>query len=410
MSITLESHSRGYDITLNEAFYSVVNGLSGLPYGVRHLDMSEECTTPLAWGHRVIAVIELIPILGGLAALIERVAFFVYQHCFKPEVKSRSWHPRALSLDTTLEKMWKNARKAIVEHNKGDPAFASLEEALPELSTMLSVKPAPLSFAFEEAEACGRRYTMEDFHFFQEIEQGALAGVFDGHGGQRVADYACDAFTKVFSATLKRVNGNVHSAFEELIHAIHQEVEALAEFNSIGSTAVISFIEKETHIIYTATLGDSEANIYRKNQEGQLTSIPLSCVRNWGSVKDAQRVAFIFNRPEIVDEWTTAENPKLLRFPHPAIGVNVSRALGDKDYRNTEEKPGVIHKPKITMNQMKPGDRLILSCDGLKDFVTEQEIIEQLAREGDTAQGLIDYAINEKNSLDNVTVVIVHVG
>ena len=304
----------------------------------------------------------------------------------------------------------KNSKKAIEEHAKKDFNFsyAPLQEGLPSIEALTSNQElAPLNFSHSAAEAIGVRDFMEDAHFFKELEQGILIGVLDGHGGSLVAQYASERFSQKFSEALVKTLGNVHQAFEALIHEIHQEVAEKTEWSDIGSTAVLCYVNKYTHIIYTATLGDSEANIYRKNDEGHFQSIPLSCVRDWSSIKDAKRAAIALKNPYIASMWPKVGNPKQLRYPSPFFGINISRSIGDIAFA-----PAVIHKPKITINRLQVNDILILGCDGLKDYVLENEIVDQLHQNEpneNLAERLVNYAISIKNSLDNVTIATLHI-
>ena len=113
---------------------------------------------------------------------------------------------------------------------------------------------------------------MEDAHFFQELEQGVFLGVLDGHGGQQVAQFASKECQRRFPELLAQTGGNVRQTLELLIDEVHKKVAAHAEWNEVGSTAVLCYIDKQTHLVYTATVADSEANIYR-NIEGQVKSI-----------------------------------------------------------------------------------------------------------------------------------------
>lgn len=338
------------------------------------------------------------------------IFFSLFSDSHESLIKEFSWHPRALAVEITVKKMWKNSNKAIEEHKKKDPssAYASLTDALPPLESFLIQKNLhPLKFFYSASEAQGPREFMEDAHFFKELEEGAIIGVLDGHGGGEVARYAKELFLEYFPLTLITVKGNIHQAFEILIDEIHKKIATKNEWSQIGSTAVLCFINKYTHQIYTATLGDSEANIYRKNKQGCFQSIPLSCVRDWSSAKDAKRAAIALERPYIASLWPKTSNPKCLRYPSPYFGINVSRSLGDVALTGSFEKPAVIHKPKITINQLQTGDILILGCDGLKDYVLENEIIDQLNQKKTSenlAEQLVNYAINAKYSLDNVTV------
>ena len=81
---------------------------------------------------------------------------------------------------------------------------------------------------------------------------------------------------KVFPEKLAISNGDVHQAITDTINEIHEVIKEHKEWNAVGSTLVMSFIDNNTNIIYTATVGDSEANIYRWI-DGEIKSIPLSC-------------------------------------------------------------------------------------------------------------------------------------
>lgn len=316
-------------------------------------------------------------------------------------------------MDTDFKRMRKNAKKAIEEHRKKAGIhvafYTSVRKGVPSARAMLAHGDLPsLSFSHHRVERKGSRASMEDSSFYKEIEPGILAGVFDGHGGYQVSKYASKEFADRFLSAWLKLEKNTKAAFELLIDEIHQEVSAKPEWNHMGSTAVICFLEKNTHLVYTATIGDSEANIYRKGH-----SIPLSCVRDWSSKKEAKRASIALKDPSIAKKWPKAANPKLLRFYNEHFtGLNVSRAIGDVSFTGNAEAPGVIHKPKVTVNQVKVGDVLILACDGLKDYVPEGEIVQQVTSqpEGENlAEILTNHALYVRASTDNVTVIAIRV-
>ncbi|MFI5334234.1 MAG: PP2C family serine/threonine-protein phosphatase, partial [Chlamydiales bacterium] len=258
--------------------------------------------------------------------------------------KRSLWRPRSLPLNEAISKARRNMEKALVEHVSKErrKCYASAEEAIPSLETLLrceSRRELSVKKCYVH-EAQGSRPTMEDAHFHVETSAGVFVGVLDGHAGEAVALFARDQFQKRWFELLEKTGANVHQAFEFLFDETHELVANRPEWNGIGTTAVLCHINKQTHQIYTATVGDSEANIYR-NIDGQLKSIPLSCVRDWHSRKDAARAAAALENPQIAVEWPAVSNPKRLRFPRWNHGVNVSRAIGDQDCRNTKEKPGV---------------------------------------------------------------------
>ena len=307
---------------------------------------------------------------------------------------------RELPLDVCVKKMEKNAKKAIEEHRKKDKdAYISFEDL--DLDNKID---GILSFECFASEEQGIRLTMEDAHFFQNMEEGIFLGVLDGHGGKEVAEYASTFLQKNFQEILNQTKKNVHRTFEILIEELHEHVAKKGEWNAIGTTAVLCFIDKCTHQIYTATVGDSEANLYRKINSN-LQSIPLSCIRDWSYPKEAKRAALFLNNPEIAINWPKVTNPKVLRYPKKYYGINLSRSIGDVIFTGA-----VIHKPKITVQQVRGGDILILACDGLKDYVLEREIISQIEKQPgyELADQLAQYAVRVKKSQDNVTVLVLY--
>ena len=296
-------------------------------------------------------------------------------------------------------KMLKNSQKALDKHRKKD-STAPYARSLPPLKT---VTAAVLNFQCFAHEEQGTRPTMEDFHFTKEIDEGLLIGVLDGHTGVAVAKYASKIIQNNFSRFLKSNQGNVRKTLKSVTRITQSKIEKRTEFNHIGSTAVICFIDKKTHKIYTATIGDSEANIYRKIN-GQFKSIPLSCVRDWTDAKEIKRASVHMKKPEIEQEWPLSKEPKRLQFSNSTGAINVSRSFGDVRYQ-----PGVISKAKLSIHQAEPGDILVLACDGFKDYVTEDETIQILGRSssGNPAKDLTMYALNDKKSGDNVTVGVV---
>lgn len=72
---SLNANPLGYQLTNADLFKSVITGISGVPYAMRHLE--EAYKAEVKWGHRTIAVLESIPVLGALCALIERVVNYL---------------------------------------------------------------------------------------------------------------------------------------------------------------------------------------------------------------------------------------------------------------------------------------------------------------------------------------------
>jgi serine/threonine protein phosphatase PrpC len=322
---------------------------------------------------------------------------------FKAKRKNRM---ASLSIE---EKMQVNFRKALKEHKKNEMEIEKFSYSLDKQQIK------PLSFHYQEKASIGMREEMEDAHFFIEIEEGALAAVFDGHGDNGlIANLAAERVKRNFSAKLKELR-DVKLTFEQSIADIHREV--WEKDMDGGCTALICFIDKASNKIYTATLGDSEAKIFRKTERG-IESIPLSCVRDWASKKDETRALEFFKKMGLLDiahSFLNAPTPKERRFPFGSAGINVSRSIGDKQWAAADGTSAVSIRPKVTLYQIEPQDLLILACDGIWDFCSDQGLISTVLAPNwdkelaDFAALINAYALEDCGSMDNVTVLAIRV-
>lgn len=83
MNYTLTSTDRGYNISFYDGFISAITAFSGAPYSARHWDLSITCKPEHRFGHRVIAAVQFIPVVGALAGLIERIVVYAYNRFFE---------------------------------------------------------------------------------------------------------------------------------------------------------------------------------------------------------------------------------------------------------------------------------------------------------------------------------------
>lgn len=80
MSCSLGLHANQYNLSPRDIFISTCTGLSGVPYAIRHWELSQTHGSEISLGHRIIAVLECLPLIGGITALLERIAVFVYDY------------------------------------------------------------------------------------------------------------------------------------------------------------------------------------------------------------------------------------------------------------------------------------------------------------------------------------------
>lgn len=73
---SLIGHPRSYHLSCKDCLFALVTGLSGAPYAKRHWELSRT-SLKHAWGHKILAILEYTPLLGGLAALIERIVLLI---------------------------------------------------------------------------------------------------------------------------------------------------------------------------------------------------------------------------------------------------------------------------------------------------------------------------------------------
>lgn len=99
--LTLFQHPNEYSLSWTESAVMVATGFSGIPYGLRHKQLSSQPETKHWMSHRIIMAVQFLPLAGGLAALFERIAAIVYR-CFHPisqnneSVRHIEWNPQPL--------------------------------------------------------------------------------------------------------------------------------------------------------------------------------------------------------------------------------------------------------------------------------------------------------------------------
>lgn len=481
----LTAHERGYALSIQECLTFAFTA----PYAERHLELSQTGCEAYRFGHKILAVIERVPIVGLLASLMERIVAFTIQifhswqsRSVEPSRKlEHEIHPLAISselisthnepsssnenelppivltqenaqtdssisqlnetpapasselakpellkeeesekkiIKTPEQRMLKNLCKAIVEHGKKQKKeeIKNPDELSQKVQLLSKVSDKKQSFTFytSEKQLQGRRREMEDAHFYKKISEGYLFGICDGHGEEgRISSYISNRCQQLFSEALKKNPNDMIQVFSGLFEQIHAEVIEKPNMQSGGSTVILCFIDKQNRL-YTATLGDSEAKIIRK--EKGFETIPLSCVRDWSSKRDAQRAANALNNQTLAETWPAVSNSKYLRFPYSFSGVNVSRAIGDKPWNVWNDYPGVIQKPKVTVCQLQENDLVILACDGVWDYIQEDKELETLVDpywleyEMNLAEVIAKYAYDKKGSGDNISVITFYAG
>ncbi|XP_060203825.1 protein phosphatase 2C 51-like [Lycium barbarum] len=208
----------------------------------------------------------------------------------------------------------------------------------------------------------GRRREMEDA---VAVKLGLLTkgskkydyfGVYDGHGGSRVAHACRDFLHRLVIQQLmeeeeeeddESVIINWEKVMKESFRKMDEEVsEEAGEMATMGSTAVVAVVGQEEVIV--ANCGDSRAVLSRAG-----VAVPLSTD----------------HKPDRPDELDRIENSggKVINWNgQRVLGVlATSRSIGD-----VYLKPYVIPDPEVMVSKISDADEfLVLASDGLWDVI-----------------------------------------
>jgi len=227
--------------------------------------------------------------------------------------------------------------------------------------------PIPSSFSIEIEQKMGwnpNKKQAEDVALSKQWEGGTLLGVFDGHGGKGVAEYASNRFSTLFAYELNKHEGHVPSTFRDLFAKIEEEVQDKEEFTFQGSTAVLCFLDTKTNTVYTATLGDSAAYLYPKENN---RVAPLSIWGRWNA-EESKRIEK--HGGELISSGRTSRDGQIVyRGYLRGAYIEPSRSFGDSSFGAMLSK-----EPFITATKISQGDTLILASDGILDL-SERDIL-----------------------------------
>lgn len=266
----------------------------------------------------------------------------------------------------------------------------------------------------------GKRPANEDTHIMISTDYGDIFAVCDGHGfvskrrlkeglpqsGQEASQFVASSVEKDLLNFIRECNFDTKRAFKMWADKVQSKIP----FFLAGSTAVVGFFEKINRYFHVATIGDSEALVLRM-QDGIIQPIPMSPENNWATPACVERARQIFE-PEVFEAWEQLP-AKSRRFP-PNFGVNLACSFGDRSMIYNQ-KTGVSHEPDCSLLQLQEGDLILLGCDGVFDFAGIHELIDKVIEphwndpHANLANLIAQYALNEKHSSDNVTVITVRV-
>ena len=211
--------------------------------------------------------------------------------------------------------------------------------------------------------------------------------VADGMGGQlageQASQMAVDIISQQVEEGIKSATREDHSVGEvirlSMLNA-NQEIMASAslhaEFQSMGTTCVLALVCEKS--VYVAAVGDSRAYLSRSGSLNQLTTDH--------SLAQA-----------LVEAGTiSSEDAQKHRFRNI-----LWKYLGSKEVGNG---------PDVLVIDVLPGDRWMLTSDGLTGVLSDSEMLRTLAEQPDpqaAAESLVQQAL-DSDSHDNVSCITIY--
>eukprot|EP01089_Gocevia_fonbrunei_P004862 TRINITY_DN1493_c0_g1_i1.p1 TRINITY_DN1493_c0_g1~~TRINITY_DN1493_c0_g1_i1.p1 ORF type:complete len:266 (+),score=71.21 TRINITY_DN1493_c0_g1_i1:348-1145(+) len=241
------------------------------------------------------------------------------------------------------------------------------------------------------ADMKGKRMTMEDAVvanvLFRTTSDEGFFAVYDGHGGEKAAQYAAKRHPEILEEQLKGCEGLDE---DDVIDAIRTSfVDCSKEMTPSnikrsGTTAVTTVVLGNK--LYVADVGDSRAVMWR---DGKALRISLD------------------HKPDLPSEEKRIRNLNGFVSPNGRVVgmLAVSRALGDVDLQ-----PFVSAEPFVDVFDIaQPPDFLVMACDGVWDVLSDESACAIISGESDIVRAAMkvrDCAYSY-GSQDNISVVLV---
>jgi len=246
-----------------------------------------------------------------------------------------------------------------------------------------------LRFAIGVADTIGRREKMEDT--FAVIGQFGMPMrdlflVCDGHNGPDASNAVKKMLPTAFLKALGEDEGNVEKAFKDAFAKVNEQLRTEKVPGGTTVTAIFADIDAA----YVAHVGDSRAVLVKGNKSTALT---------------------MDHRPNNASEAeaVTSRGGTISHVGND-LRVNkilaVTRALGDPEVSSVIS--AVPDVRRFTFD-FEPDSALVVACDGLWDFLSEQDVADVIDTFKDplsAAQELRNLAY-QSGSKDNITVVVV---
>ncbi|KIW05420.1 uncharacterized protein PV09_03930 [Verruconis gallopava] len=229
-------------------------------------------------------------------------------------------------------------------------------------------------------------------------------GVYDGHGGDKVAIYAGENLHKIIAKQEALKAGNIEQAIKDGFLATDRAIlnDPKYEEEVSGCTACVSLITHDK--IYVGNAGDSRAVLGIKGR--------------------AKPMSFDHKPQNEAEKARITAAGGFVDFGRVNGNLALSRAIGDFEFKKSAELPPeqqiVTAYPDVTQHDLHEDDEfLVVACDGIWDCQSSQAVVE-FVRRGIAAgqelhaicENLMDNCLASNSDTggvgcDNMTVVIV---
>lgn len=211
-----------------------------------------------------------------------------------------------------------------------------------------------------------------------DLPSGGLYAVADGMGGHAAGELAANLALDALSQHYLEERSPPPVRLAEAVQAANIAVlrHAVGEYVGMGTTLLAALFDRGAVMI--AHVGDSRAYLLRAGELHRLTED-----HSW--VAEQVRLGHMTDDEAREHQWRSV----------------VSNALGGEERVRLE----LFGMPT------RAGDRLLLCSDGLSGVVTDEELLELLARplEPDSTTRLLINAANDAGGPDNITAVVIDV-
>lgn len=240
-----------------------------------------------------------------------------------------------------------------------------------------------------------------------------LFGVLDGHGeaGDLVSRYVADRLPQRLVrhaqfATTPSVA--IKEELDRLERAMLGDASIDTEFS--GSTAVIATVRDRK--LTVCNVGDSRI-IAARMIDGKLTAIEVSIDHKPDRDDEQKRIVATGGRVFAVEYDDGISGPPRVWLGHMDIpGLAMSRSIGD----TVAHTAGVSSEPEVFNYDIHADDKLlIMASDGLWEFMSNQEVVDFIARVPDPKRA-VDMLVAESSArwmkeeqvIDDTTIIIAY--